>query len=99
MVASGGDEPVRVGERERSRGGNEHGGEREGSRGARGVSGDVQGEAASRRWPGRVPACGEHTPRVLLARGGRRLADGPGGLLQCQAGQVSARYSLSLSFC
>ena len=52
MVAIGGDEPVRVGERVRSRGGNEHGGEREGSRGARAVSGDVQGEAASRRWHG-----------------------------------------------
>ena len=71
VVASGGDEPVRVGERERSRGGNEHGGEREGSRGARGVSGDVQGEAASRRWPRRVGAHGGHTPLVLLARGGR----------------------------
>ena len=37
----------------------------------------------SRRWHGRVPTCGEHTPRVLLGRGGGRLADGPGGLLQC----------------
>ena len=49
----------------------------------------------SRRWHGRVPACGEHTPRVLLARGGRRLADGPGGLYSARP----ARYSLSLSFC
>ena len=39
----------------------------------------------------RVPACGGHTPRVLLARGGGRLVDGPGGLLQCQAGQVRPR--------
>ena len=51
-----------------------------------------EGEAAgSRRWHGRVPACGDHTPPVLLARGGGRLADGPGGLLQCQAGQVRGR--------
>ena len=68
--------------------------------GWRGVAREAQGNegeaAGSRRWHGRVPACGEHTPRVLLARGGGRLADGPGGLLQCQAGQVSARYSVSL---
>ena len=37
VVANGGDEPVRVGERERSRGGNEHMGERRG-RGERVVS-------------------------------------------------------------
>ena len=40
-----------------------------------GASGRRRGVArrgrGSRRWRGRVPACGEHTPRVLLARGGR----------------------------
>ena len=73
VVASGGDEPVRVGERERSRGGNEHGGEREGSRGARGVSGDVQGEAASRRWP----ACGRgRRPRASRPPSERRRTTG-----------------------
>ena len=42
--------------------------------GRRGVAREAQGNegqaAGSRRWHGRVPACGEHTPRVLLARGG-----------------------------
>jgi len=96
VVASGGDEPVRVGERERSRGGNEHGGEREGSRGARGVSGDVQGEAASRRWPGRVGARVGHT-RVLLAEEEDDREGGGGGLgqhrLQCWAAQELGWFS------
>ena len=71
MVASGGDEPVRVGERERSRGGDEHGGEWERVEGSAWRRLDASGmKQAGRRWPGHVLARASHA-LVLLARARR----------------------------
>lgn len=68
VVASGGDEPVRVGERERSRGGDEHGGEREGVEGSAWLLRGRPGRS------GKQEVAGVRGRALLLARWRRRLA-------------------------
>ena len=72
MVTNGGDEPVWVSEGERDSGERVRTGESERSLGGEGESvalgaGSISG--GSRRWLGRVPARGGHTPSCPLARG------------------------------
>ena len=71
-MASGGDE-LRLGE---SQGRGEATGEGERGQGGAWRSGEASRasgkESGKQEVARRVPACGGHTPRVLLARGGRR---------------------------
>ena len=68
-VADGGDEPVRVGEGERSRGGDEHGEEWEGVEGSAWHHPKRPGPSGKQEVVGRVLACGGHARAVLLAVG------------------------------